>query len=192
MSEDNVLGNKITTLREALGLSQEELAERCGAELGTIAGLENGELPPSLAPLMKISRSLGVRLGTLLDDADLETPIVINEEQAEITERIADFSTKSDAGTLTYYSLAKGRVSRHMDPFIITLEPSDETVHELKSHEGEEFLYGLEGQVEIAYGNQVYILNPGESMYYDPVVPHQVRAHNNQRARFLAVVYNPM
>ena len=59
-------------------------------------------------------------------------------------------------------------------------------------HEGEEFLYGLEGEVEIAYGDELYVLHPGESIYYDSIVPHQVRAHEGQGAKFLACVYTPV
>lgn len=71
MSEEaieNKLGTKITTLREAHHLTQQDLADRCQCDIETIQGLENGELPPSLAPLIKITRALGVRLGTLMDD----------------------------------------------------------------------------------------------------------------------------
>ena len=62
----------------------------------------------------------------------------------------------------------------------------------LTAHEGEEWLYGMEGCIEIEYGKDVYVLHPGESIYYDSIVPHQVRAHDNQKAKFLAVVYTPV
>ena len=100
--------------------------------------------------------------------------------------------TSSDAGELSYFSLAAGRPSRHMDPFIITVDPSEETEHELVGHEGEEWLFGMEGCVEIEYGSDLIVLHPGESIYYDSIVPHQVRAHDGQKAKFLAVVYTPI
>ena len=81
---------------------------------------------------------------------------------------------------------------RGMDPFVITVEPTGETSRELVSHEGEEWLYGMEGCIEIEYGKDLYILHPGESIYYDSIVPHQVRAHNGQKAKFLACVYTPL
>ena len=58
-------------------------------------------------------------------------------------------------------------------------------------HEGEEWLYGMEGSIEIEYGSEVFVLHPGESIYYDSIVPHQVRAHDGQNAKFLACVYTP-
>ena len=191
MAEENRIGTKISTLREAHHLSQQDLADRCGCELATIAGLEAGELPPSLAPLIKITRALGVRLGTLMDDDEALGPMYISADQMEEVTRLKSLQTTSDAGELSYFSLAAGRPSRHMDPFIITITPSDETTHELVGHEGEEWLYGLEGEIEIAYGKELYILHPGESIYYDSIVPHHVHAADGKETRILAVIYAP-
>ena len=192
MAGENKLGTKIVTLREAHHLSQQDLADRCETDLETIAGLEAGELPPSLAPLIKITRALGVRLGTLMDDDEHHGPSYINEEQMQEVTRMKSLETSSDAGELHYFSLAAGRPSRHMDPFIITVTPSGETDHKLAGHEGEEWLFGMEGEIEIEYGKELYVLHPGESIYYDSIVPHQVRAHDGQTAKFLAVVYTPI
>ncbi|MEG2458932.1 MAG: XRE family transcriptional regulator [Raoultibacter sp.] len=192
MAQDNKLGTKITTLRESLRLSQEELAQRCNCDLSVIEGLEAGALAPSLAPLIKITRALGVRLGTLMDDDVALGPVYTQVGQIEEATRMKSLETSSDAGTLNFFSLAEGRSSRHMDPFIITVTPSGQVDHVLSQHEGEEFLYGIEGPVEIEYGKETYVLQPGESLYYDSIVPHQVRAHNDQQAKFLAVVYTPI
>ncbi len=189
---DNRLGKKIITLRTAHHLSQQDLADRCSCSLDVIQGLEAGELPPSLAPLIKITRALGVRLGTLMDDDESFGPAYIDSVQMEEVTRLKALETSSDAGDLSYFSLAAGRPSRHMDPFIITVDPSGETDHELVGHEGEEWLFGMEGCIEIEYGKDLYVLHPGESIYYDSIVPHQVRAHDGQKAKFLAVVYTPL
>ncbi|MEG0323583.1 MAG: XRE family transcriptional regulator [Raoultibacter sp.] len=192
MATDNKLGSKITTLRESLQLTQDELALRCNCDVEVIQGLELGQRAPSLAPLIKITRALGVRLGTLMDDDETFGPAYTKATDVEEAARMHSLETVSDAGDLRFFSLAEGRPSRHMDPFIITIKPSGETDHELSQHEGEEFLYGMEGCVEIEYGKEVYVLHPGESLYYDSIVPHQVRAHDGQSAKFLAVVYTPL
>lgn len=189
---DNKLGKKITTLREAHHLSTADLADRCGCPEETIVELESGVLPASLAPLIKITRALGVRLGTLMDDDENLGPAYISREQMEEVTRLKSLQTASDAGDLSYFSLAAGRPSRHMDPFVITVDPTGEMDHELVGHEGEEWLYGMEGCIEIEYGQEIYVLHPGESIYYDSIVPHQVRAHDGQKAKFLAVVYTPV
>lgn len=192
METENRLGAKIATLRTAHHLSAQDLAERCGCDVSVVEGLERGELPPSLAPLIKITRALGVRLGTLMDDDESFGPAYIDRDQMEEVARLKTLQTASDAGDLSYFSLAAGRPSRHMDPFVITVTPSGETSHELVGHEGEEWLFGMEGSIEIEYGKDVYVLHPGESIYYDSIVPHQVRAHDGQSAKFLAVVYTPL
>lgn len=192
MATENKLGGKITTLRESLQLTQDELALRCNCDVEVIRDLENGAMAPSLAPLIKITRALGVRLGTLMDDDEALGPVYVKADEIEQATQATSLETVSDAGDLRFFSLAEGRPSRHMDPFIITIEPSGETDHVLSQHEGEEFLYGMEGCVEIEYGKEVFVLRPGESIYYDSIVPHQVRAHDGQSAKFLAVVYTPM
>lgn len=190
--DGNKLGRKIETLRQAHHLSVQDLADRCGCDVSVIEGLEAGQLPPSLAPLIKITRALGVRLGTLMDDDENLGPAYISREQMVEVERVKSLQTASDAGDLSYFSLAAGRPSRHMDPFVITIDPSGEMDHELVGHEGEEWLFGMEGCIEIEYGKELYVLHPGESIYYDSIVPHQVRAHEGQKAKFLAVVYTPL
>ena len=192
MADENKLGSKITTLRTAHHLSSQDLADRCGCDVSVIEELEAGELPPSLAPLIKITRALGVRLGTLMDDDENLGPAYIDRAQMEEVAKVKTLETASDAGDLSYFSLAAGRPSRHMDPFVITVDPLGATDHELVGHEGEEWLFGMEGSIEIEYGKDVYVLHPGESIYYDCIVPHQVRAHDGQKAKFLAVVYTPI
>ena len=85
--DENKLGKKITTLREAHHLTAQDLADRCQCDLAVIEGLEAGEVPASLAPLIKITRALGVRLGTLMDDDENLGPAYIDVEQMHEVER---------------------------------------------------------------------------------------------------------
>ena len=188
---DTGIGRKITELREALLLSPEQLAERCGSEVQTIKGIESGDIVPSLAPLIKITRALGVRLGTLLDDDENLGPVLVRSEDYTESTRLKALETHSDAGGLVFNALAEGKAARHMEPFFITLEPVEDSEHQLSAHEGEEWLFALEGPLEIAYGKDVFVLQPGDSIYYDSIVPHQVRSHQGQPAKFVACVYTP-
>jgi len=191
MSTTDRIAGKITTLRESLGLSVEDLAERSGCDITTITGLESGEYAPSLTPLIKLTRALGVRLGTLLDDETELGPIVTRKGDAEAVSRLRDLETVSDAGVLGFFSLASGKASRHMEPFLIDVEPADTGEHKLSSHEGEEFLFVLDGAIEVEYGKERHVLQTGDSIYYDSIVPHQVRAAGVAPAKILAVVYAP-
>lgn len=191
MTDDGRIGSKLTTLRESLGLSQEELAERCDCDAAVIDQLERGDLAPSLAPLIKITRALGVRLGTLLDDDTNVGPVITRRDEAEATARLKSLETADDAGVLDFYSLAEGKTARHMEPFVISVKPSGTDGRTLSSHEGEEFIYVLDGAIEIEYGHDLHVLQAGDSIYYDSIVPHQVRAYDGEQARILAVVYAP-
>jgi transcriptional regulator with XRE-family HTH domain len=175
-----------------LQLSQEQLAERCDCDVSTIAGLEDGQLAPSLAPLIKITRALGVRLGTLLDDDTGVGPVVTRKDAADATSRLKSLETSSDAGVLDFFSLAEGKAARHMEPFLITVSPAENGNHSLSSHEGEEFVYIIDGEIEVEYGKDLHVLAAGDSIYYDSIVPHQLRAHGASGAHILAVVYAPV
>ena len=189
MSDENRVGAKLTTLRESMGLSVEELAERSSCDVMVIEQLEAGDVAPSLAPLIKITRAMGCRLGTLLDDDTQLGPVLTRAGEADEVERLKSLETGTGAGTLDFFSLAAGKTSRHMEPFLITVNPADG--HSLSTHEGEEFIYVLGGTIEIEYGKDLYTLGAGDSIYYDSIVPHQVRGAASEPARILAVVYAP-
>ena len=190
MADDARIGAKITTLRESLGLSVEDLAQRCDCDASVITGLEAGDIAPSLAPLIKITRALGVRLGSLLDDDTNVGPVITRTGQADSVARLKGLETAVGTGRLDFLSLAEGKTARHMEPFLIVVNPSAD--RELSTHEGEEFIYVLEGMIEIEYGKDVHVLQPGDSIYYDSIVPHQVRGGSPSPARILAVVYAPV
>jgi transcriptional regulator with XRE-family HTH domain len=189
MSADARIGEKLATVRESLGLTCEQVAERSGCEVAVIERIEAGEVAPSLAPLIKITRALGVRLGTLLDDDTQIGPVVTRADEAEEVARLKSLETGAGSGTLDFFSLAAGKSARHMEPFLIDVNPAGEA--SLSAHEGEEFLYVLAGELEVAYGKDVVTLGVGDSIYYDSIVPHQVRAAGDTPARILAVVYAP-
>ncbi len=192
MAEDNRIGVKIISLRESMGLSQEELAERADCDVSVIVQLEDGELAPSLAPLIKITRALGCRLGTLLDDESTMGPVVTRKDEAEVVTRFKGGAT-DDSGRLDFYSLAGSKASKHMEPFIIEIQPpTADMATALSSHEGEEFIHVLEGTLEVTYGKDAITLAPGDNIYYDSIVPHEVRAGGGAPARILAVVYAPV
>jgi len=191
MINDNRIGDKIATIRESLGLSQEQLAERCDCSVAIIAGLERGDLAPSLTPLIKITRTLGVRLGTLLDDDTRIGPVITRSGENNEVSRVKSLEIASDAGAMDFFSLAMNKTSRHMEPFVINVKPASKVGAPLSSHEGEEFIYVLSGAIEIEYGKELHVLESGDSIYYDSIVPHQARAHGSEAARILAVVYAP-
>lgn len=191
MQSEIRIGDKIRQLRELQQVSVEELAERSATTPELIAGLEAGALVPSLAPLMKIARALGVRLGTFLDDAEPASPAIV---RAGRSERVVRFSGGGSptTSTLEMFSLGAGKQDRHMEPFLVEVHPLQDAAPPLSSHEGEEFIYVLRGSVELFYGSQRHQLAAGDSVYYDSVVPHHLHGVGDADATILAVVYAPL
>ena len=61
----------------------------------------------------------------------------------------------------------------------------------MSSHEGEEFIYVLEGEIEVIYGKDSFIIGPGDTIFYDSAVPHHLHASGEDKAKILAVLYTP-
>ena len=187
----NIVSEKISTLCADKNVSKEELAERSGLTVAQIELIENSDTIPSLSALIKIARALGVRLGTFLDDSLELGPVVHKKAEAQ---QPATFSSQlSDANShLDFFSLAAHKTGRHMEPFLINIKPSFTHEPILSSHEGEEFIFVIQGSVKINYGKETYILYQGDSIYYDSIVDHLVGAHNGEAAQIVAVVYTPI
>ncbi len=191
MDTSKVVGEKIRSLRENKSITTKELAERAGLTVEQVECIENHVDLPSLAPLIKIARVLGVRLGTFLDDNDETGPVVCRKEEATDTISFSNNTTQSRRH-MKYHSLSRSKADRHMEPFIIDVSPTEESNFILSSHEGEEFIMVLKGIMEISYGNKTYLLEEGDSIYYDSIVPHHVHAYEGQAAQILVVVYMPV
>lgn len=190
MSEKNKIGSKVKLLRETRKLSIEDVSERTNLSVETILNIENGALVPSLTPLIKIARVLGVRLGTFMDDIENLGPVVTRAKEEKSVTRFSDRGNAINSD-LDFYTLAQNKAGRHMDPFIIDIHPSSEEEVKMSSHEGEEFIFVLNGNVEIKYGKDTYLLKEGDSIYYDSIVAHHVHSYGTDNAKILAVVYTP-
>ena len=184
------VGEKIASIRQNKGIQVADLAERCGFTTGMMAKIEANDTIPSLGHLIKVARALGVRLGTFLDDMDQLGPVV--SKKLAIKEGMS-FSSKNATThlNLDFFPLASDKSGRHMEPFIIDINPEITTDFVQSSHEGEEFIYVLSGNIEINYGKSVYQLSEGDSIYYDSVVDHHVHTADDSPAKILAVVYAP-
>jgi quercetin dioxygenase-like cupin family protein/DNA-binding XRE family transcriptional regulator len=194
-------GQRVTELRSTYSISRETLAERSGIPVELVVKIEDEGHIPDLAPLIKIARALGVRLGTLLDDHEELGPVITRAGEAPGTMRfttgaasggqIADgqADTKDHKG-LNFKALAATKNGRHMEPFIVDIEP--DAVQEKSAHEGEEFIHVLAGSLKLEYGASTETLKTGDSIYYDSIVPHRVLSADSQPVKILAVIYTPV
>ena len=127
-----------------------------------------------------------------IDDDEQTGPLVVRKGKSDKVVYFSGDENKTENSNLEFYSLAAGKSDRNMEPFIIDFKVDAEESHELSSHEGEEFLYVLEGTIEVIYGQNNYVLETGDSIYYDSIVSHHVHSSNDETAKILAVIYTPV
>ena len=197
MTAKNTPGKRITELCKTYSVSAETLSERSGVSIELIRRIEEEDLIPDLAPLIKIARALGVRLGTLLDDNEKLGPVITRAGTAGDTARFITGLPGAEQGAgradhqgLTFKALAPDKGGRHMEPFIIDIDPAAEQKKSV--HEGEEFIHVLSGNLALDYGSESQILHEGDSVYYDSIVPHRVISGDNKPVKILAVIYTPV
>lgn len=191
MNNDNQIGSKISQLRQNSDLTIEQLAKNSQLSIEFIEKLEAGQLAPSLSPLIKIARVLGVRLGTFLDDVPQKGPVIVKNGQSEKIVRFSGNDKTNRQSILNFSSLGADKKDRHMEPFIVDVHHLEGESINLSSHEGEEFIYVLSGEIEVYYGKNKLNVKTGDSIYYDSIVPHYVHAGGNTDAQILAVIYTP-
>ena len=186
MKENKKVGERIRTYREKLDMSVYDLAQRSGVDEKLVNAIEKGEVMPALGVITKISRALGQRLGTFMDDQYVADPIIVRySERKEETANSRDGAK----GHYHYYPLGKGKSDRHMEPLFIRIEEDEEKA--MSTHEGEEFMVVVHGKIIVRYGKEEYILERGDSVYYNSVVSHFIGAIDGP-AEILAVLYSPM
>ena len=186
------LGDRIRTYRERQELSREELSNRTGLTVEFLTALEEEDVTPSLGPLLKIALALGQRLGTFMDDAvDSDICLTCRVERGEDDAVLRKARGKRAA--FRYHSLGAAKTDRHMEPFFIEIYPDDDASGEkpLSSHEGEEFIVVVSGELEVIVGPDRHVLAAGDSVYFNSVVPHYVGCGNAPRTDIYAVLYIP-
>ena len=184
------VGKKIRSLRESKQMEIEVLAERAQLPLEQVKAIEDDGPLPGLAPLIKIARVLGVRLGTFLDDQQSVGAVVSRHEEERESVRFSNHGSEGHENMI-YHSLSEGKDNRHLEPFVIDILPTGDSKFDLSTHEGEEFIYVLDGYVEINYGKNTYVLEKGDSIYYDSIVKHHLHGAPGKSAKILALIYIP-
>lgn len=188
-----IIGQIIRQLREENGISLEELSSRAGISVEKLDKIEKNETNPSLGILIRISRALGAKLGTLLAGKDEDHTAVITRKDDVIGNLTFAGNEEGRNGHLRFYAVATDKADRHMEPLVVEIAPGGgAAVPELKSeHSGEEFIYVLDGEATLYYDDQIYRLGPGDSIYYNSVVPHFLANETDRPARVMAVLYTP-
>jgi transcriptional regulator with XRE-family HTH domain len=188
-SEELRIGEKIRELREKKGLSLQEMANRTGYTSALLSQVENHFISPPLGALIKIAKALEVKVGTFFGDEPRESYAIVRRDERKHISRYA--SKEGVSYGYSYESLGFDKKDRQMEPFLVTLEPATVKSEKLSSHDGEEFIFILEGEMEAILGGHKDVLHPGDSIYYDSTIPHKVQCHRDIPTKILAVIWTP-
>ncbi len=180
------VGEKVKAVRESRGLSLEDVSQRTDLDVGLLKKIEQGKVNPPLGTVIKLAKALDMKMGYLISGEENRPYTIVRKDDRKVISRYD--SKKGKYYGYQYESLAPHKTDRHMEPFIVTLDPA-ETEEERSTHDGQEFIYVLEGTMEVRLGEEIHLLEPGDAIYYDSTVPHLVKCHGQERTRILAVLY---
>lgn len=186
--KDLCIGLKIRRLRQERGMTLQNLSEASGLSKALLSQIENEQVIPPLATLLRIAKALKVGLHTFFQqEGSVEKCVLVRAGEGSQD----SYSSRNRRRTpYAYQSLGYGKKQRSLEPFLIEFEVQPWRDDLLVSHEGEEFLYILEGRLEFHYGDEVMTVGPGDSLYYDSNEPHGYVAVGEGPARAVAVVYS--
>ncbi len=170
------VGDKIRQMREKLKLDFNQLAEKTGYQVEYLKEIEAGTVVPPVGTLIQVSRALAVDSSSLLSE----------DRKAE---RRKNYLKRTKA--YSYKSLTPDAQDKHLWAYMVTLDP--ERDHEMVAykHEGEEFMFVIDGHVEVKVGEDIHELKKGTNLHFDSGKAHHLRNLSQKTSKLLVVVYTP-
>lgn len=176
------IGKELKRIRVSQGMTLEELSNKCGYSKALISRVETGSVSPSLTSLMKMVSSLGLKLHDLFTSIEQSEASVVRKGEGR------RYYTEEDSVT---EFLTTNISSKKMEPIRITAPAGYSSGEEPVIHYGEQFVFVLEGKIEITAGEETYRLGAGDSMYLAAGTPHTWRNAGKDEARLISVVTPP-
>lgn len=181
LESNKLIADRVRELREISDLSCEMLAQKLNISLDTYMTYENGQVGIPISTLYEIARILGVELTELLTGSSphLRNYCYVKNGEAPYIERYKGYQ---------FQNLAFGFVNKRIEPLLVTIEPEENKKMSLVTHPGQEFNYVLEGRIKIILGGTEIVMSPGDSIYFDPTIPHGQTAMDDAPGKFLTVI----
>src|SRR3990172_12264273 len=173
------IGEKINGLKKSRGVSLKELAERTGLSETVLSQIEDDTVAPPIPALLKISGALGVEIVYFFSEerSDRKFDIVRVNERKKVERKLPQ--RKAMPLSYSYEMLSSHRKENHMQPFLVEFDINIEEEVAPVSHEGEEFLFLLEGELEYKLENEIVTLKKGDSLCFDSKIPHAFNGIGN-------------
>jgi electron transfer flavoprotein alpha subunit len=171
-------GALVRQLRQARDWPVEELARATGQTPEFITRVENDELSPPVSFILGMAQAMQVDPSTFLRK---ETQTAIRDR------RVQAYHQRTQA--YSYTTLTPEAANSHLRAFMITIEAHRDHKPVAYKHEGEEFIFVMEGDLELTLGSKVHQLKPGESVHFNSDVAHKLKSLSSEPTRCLVVLY---
>ena len=173
------VGARLHTIRKLKGLSQRELAKRAGVTNSTISMIEKNSVSPSISSLKKVLGGIPMSLVEFFS---------MDMEQGNQTQVVykSDELIDIGSGAVTMKLVGRAHPNRHLSFLDETYPPGADTGRDMLNHEGEEAGLVVEGRLELTVGEAVYVLECGDSYYFESSQPHRFRNPFEQPARLIS------
>ncbi len=174
------MGIRLRELREIKGVSEEDIAKKLDKTVDEYLEYENGKHDFSFSFMLNVATILGVDVIDLLSG---ESPAL---SDCAVVKRGQELFIKKE-GAYDYKHLAYTFQNKKGEPFFVTSMPGEED-KVLHTHPGQEFNFVLSGSMELKVGAIKYLLNKGDSAYFNSGIPHGIKVIGDKPVKFLAVV----
>ncbi|NLN63811.1 MAG: helix-turn-helix domain-containing protein [Clostridiaceae bacterium] len=183
MSEQiRMIAARIRELREIAGYTTEQVASMVNIPSEVYAGYESGNQDIPIGFLNEFANRFHVDLTELLTGKSpkLTHFSLVRKGKGISVQRRTPYQ---------YQSLAYNFVNKKAEPFLVTVLPNKEASVSMNSHPGQEFNYVLKGTLMIVIDGKEFVLNAGDSLYFDASLPHGMKAMESEPAEFLAIIF---
>lgn len=182
------IGTRLPALRRDSGLTLNDVASASGISASTLSKVENDKISPTFANLLRLAETLGLSLAEMIGEGDRPAP-----PTGRIAVSRADRIGFARTRTYEMGPLCSDLRDKRMSPFLDRVHPSAGNLGEqLVSHEGEEFVYVVSGEIEIHTAHYERIrLGQGDSAYLDSQMAHTYRSTTDEPAEMLMVWLHP-
>ena len=178
------IANKIKLIRKSKGMTLAQVSEGTKLSKGLLSRVENNRVSPPIATLSKIAQCLEVPIGIFFEDADSDQSrfaVTYKEARRQVTRAGRKMG-------FVYYSLSQLKTSHLINPFIVKYPVIKKERDLYYDHPGEEFFMVLKGEVQFIYGNEKIHLKEGDTIHFDPSVPHRGQNIGNKESECLVIV----
>ncbi|QEC72154.1 helix-turn-helix domain-containing protein [Arachidicoccus ginsenosidivorans] len=166
MADNSLVGDRIRLIRKSQKRTIQEVADTCQLSKSMISKIENNKTMPSVATLVKIATALGTTISSILEQDNSRNTIFTKKKMS------LDKLVKTEKG-YHIYPFASEFQGKKMQPFLFVARKSEVIAHQL-THEGEEFIYVIEGAMKMQVGDTEYLLTAGDSLYFNALQKHGI------------------